>query len=285
MNRTELISNHQRINRKFEVKYFRLVHATLQDDIGMVAGMVDAKGIHAGISYVHDMLTNGVAPIVQRLYNEVGLQYARATWRALQEQKRATRTKGPALSEGYQQKGFGFNTDWVQFIKNFLYQFLIDKITFEVTRTFRDTLLTTLNLAIEKGWGIAETVRALDELPLPRTQAARIVRTEVTRAANTGAMAAGSTFPFEQTKEWIATHDSRTRGQHPNDHASHISLDGITIDYEDVFTDPINGDELRYPGDPNGSAASVIHCRCAIAIVAKVGANGRLIPKKVKQVA
>jgi hypothetical protein len=125
----------------------------------------------------------------------------------------------------------------------------------------------------------------MKELPISKTQAARIVRTETTRAANAGVLAAGDTSDFEQTKEWIATEDNRTRGVKPSQHASHIGLNGVIIDYEDLFTDPRNGDQLRAPGDPLASAESTINCRCVTAVMAKIGANGRLIPKQVKQTA
>ena len=112
------------------------------------------------------------------------------------------------------------------------------------------------------------------------------MRTETTRAANTGAMAAGSTFEYEQEKEWISARDMRTRGRDPNDHANHVKLDGMVVDYEGYFVDPRNGDKLRFPGDPGGNGlpntqpASTINCRCSVALVAKFGEDGRLIPKK-----
>jgi len=176
--------------------------------------------------------------------------------------------------------GFGENQAWTQWIKAFLFDFIYTKISFSVFETTKDSLIQVLNQAITEGWGIDETVKALEDLDLPATQAARIVRTEITRAANAGTQAASQTFPFEQTKEWLSAHDSRVRGLDPKDHASHIGLDGIVVDYNGFFVDPRNGDRLRFPGDPMASAASTINCRCSMAVVAKVGENGRLIPRR-----
>ena len=55
--------------------------------------------------------------------------------------------------------------------------------------------------------------------------------------------------------------------------------DGVTIDFDDLFTDPRNGDKLRHPGDPKASAGSVINCRCNMALKPKRDERGRLIPK------
>lgn len=292
MNRKETIQEIERLNKKFESKYFPLVEKAIKSQISSLISTIEAHGVNAGVNEAHKIVTSPVAPVVQSLYLEVGLRYARKQWRLFQEQKKQTRSKSRFVTHTYkgvsssitaphfETKGFGFNAERVQFIKDYLYRFLVEKIVFKLAETTRETLLTVLNKAVAEGWGIDETVRELKDLPLSRTQAARIVRTEITRASNTGTMAAGSTFEFEQTKEWMSAHDSRTRGQHIEDLASHIGLDGITIDYEDLFTDPRNGDKLRYPGDPEASAASTINCRCSIAVVGKIGSDGRLIPKK-----
>lgn len=312
MNRNERIKETERINRQYESKYFPKVRRVIKDEISSLIEVVKHGGIDAGIRSAQIKIHSGGLPkIIQDLYNEVGLRYARKTWIELQKQKRASsgnkkeasvlqgvgvaiRSKADAKIEGsregdekrppshFETKGFGFVQAWVDFIKAFLYQFLIEKITFRVSETTREVLLNVLYKATEEGWGVDKTVKALEDLPLSETQAARIVRTEIGRAANTGAMAAGSTFEFEQTKEWIAAHDKRTRGQDVNDHADHFHLDGVTIDYDDLFTDPRNGAQLRMPHDPDAPAANTVNCRCTVAVVAKIGSDGRLIPKKRK---
>ena len=57
------------------------------------------------------------------------------------------------------------------------------------------------------------------------------------------------------------------------------------VDYNQPFVDPRNGVRLMQPGDPKAQgmrmdkAATVINCRCTVALVAKRDANDRLIPK------
>jgi hypothetical protein len=81
-------------------------------------------------------------------------------------------------------------------------------------------------------------------------------------------------------KTWSSSEDKRVRGLNPKDHASHVDLNGTTIDFEDEFVDSVNGDRLIAPGDPNASAKSVINCRCLIKLTPKRDLNGRLIPKR-----
>jgi hypothetical protein len=269
--RSEL-KDHVAIQRKFEVKYFHKIKAILDKELDAVISIVEKQGIPAAINHVGYLINlKGLTGIIEQLYVEVGGRFARRTW--IEIRKKET-------------KGFGFNARWVQWILDYLREHLIDKITFRVTETLRTVLLTALNKAFTEGWGIKEAVKFMrdqEKFPLTKTQAARIARTESTRATNTGIYAAGQTSPFEQTKEWIATFDKRTRGQEKKPHASHVLLNGQKIDLEDFFVDPVNGDQLLFPGDPEGSAASVINCRCVIALRAKRDENGRLIPKKVNE--
>jgi hypothetical protein len=283
LNRVTHIQQTALLERRYETKYFPKVEKAIKGEVDHIAGLLENKGIDAAFEYLAGLNVSPVKKVIEDLYQEVGGRFARKQWIEFGK----VRQKGKkSFNAEMETKGFGFNQAWVDFIKDFLYRFLLEKITFQVAETTRNVIITVLNEAIEKGWGVEETVRALDELPLSRTQAAKIVRTEITRAANTGTMAAGSTFEFQQQKEWMSARDRRTRGQDPEDHASHIGLDGTVIDYDDVFIDPRNGDQLRYPGDPGGngipatSAASTINCRCTIAIVAKVDEKGRLIPKR-----
>lgn len=258
------MTEYEKINRRFEKFFFNRVKKTI--DFKEVIAIIERSGITAAVTYVTNDLANPeLAKEIERLYSVVGLRHANRMTRALKIQEK---------------KGFGFNEEWVKFIQEYLRNHLIEKITFSVNATTRDFLLKVLQQSISEGWGVDKTVRELRESGFSDFQAARIVRTEVNTAANVGVIAAGETYEYEMMKEWISIHDRRTRGTNPKDHANHISLDGTTIDFEDLFTDPRNGDRLRHPGDPKASAASIINCRCNMALKPKRDQRGRLIPKR-----
>ena len=248
------------------------------------------------MNYVSGLVAFPGTDIVQQLYGEVGLRYARKQWRQFNAQVRSVpraTVKASATFGGViminevEVKGFWFNDVWAAWIKDYLYRHLIEVISFRVTNYTRSVLLNVLQKSIDEGWVVDKTVYALEGLPLSSTQAARIVRTEVGRAANAGVLASAETFGYEQSKEWIAANDNRVRGTNPEDHASHRLLNGTVIDFEDYFIDPRNGDKMKAPGDP-GEKGRVVHpestinCRCMAAVVAKVDERGRLIPKTQK---
>lgn len=89
-------------------------------------------------------------------------------------------------------------------------------------------------------------------------QAQRLVRTEATNAANQGTMRSALDIygKNELQKEWITANDERVR-------SNHAVANGQIVDFEDKFL--VGGEYLDRAGDPRGSAANVINCRCSIA--------------------
>lgn len=91
-----------------------------------------------------------------------------------------------------------------------------------------------------------------------RTSAVRAARTAVTGAENAGRMdsyVSAERMGIKLRKEWLATLDNRTR------HA-HAVLDGQKADIDKPFK--VDGQEIRYPGDPTAAGYLVYNCRCTL---------------------
>jgi len=58
-----------------------------------------------------------------------------------------------------------------------------------------------------------------------------------------------------QEKEWLSTMDDRVRDAHAN-------ANGQVVKINQSFS--VGGEQLRYPGDPMGSAGNTISCRCTV---------------------
>ena len=273
------------LNKKYEVLFFPRIEKTIAAKFDETASIVNSNGVQAAISALNNELTNPeLTKEIQRLYATVGTRYANDSYRQLKVKQRGLRK--PVKEIGFDSLetkaggSFGFNQTWVDWILNYLQKHLIENITFNVNATTRDFILSVLNQSVTEGWGIDKTVTALKESGFSETQSARIARTEVNIASNAGTLAAGETYEYQMQKEWVAVHDHRTRGTNPEDDASHVSLNGTVIDFEDVFIDPRNGDRLKSPGDPMASAGSIINCRCQLTLKPKEDERGRLIPKR-----
>lgn len=113
---------------------------------------------------------------------------------------------------------------------------------------------------------IAKRLQNVQEMN--RKQAIRSARTIVTGAENKGRLDSYKKAEADGIilqKEWIATHDSRTR------HA-HSMLDRQVVDTDKPFHTVLHlsktkrqPDDIMYPGDPSAHPANVYNCRCALA--------------------
>lgn len=154
-----------------------------------------------------------------------------------------------------------------------------------LTQRFRGRMATAIRRAALGGLTIAEAMAEVDRL-LPEDErgprltddigyaAERIVRTQLNRAFNGAASARLADFARDGEragirvgaleKEWIATADARTRPAHLAAHGQRVAA-GEKFRIEDPLTGAV--EELEYPGDPQGSAANVINCRCRMVTV------------------
>lgn len=101
-----------------------------------------------------------------------------------------------------------------------------------------------------------------------KTRATVIARTEVISAYNGAVYHGAMDLPGNIVggMEWIATSDGRTR-------PSHREADGQIVAAGELFQ--VGGENLRYPGDPAGSARNIIQCRCTTAVVTADEIGGR----------
>lgn len=89
-------------------------------------------------------------------------------------------------------------------------------------------------------------------------QAQRVAQTERTRVqsqARAQAMDEAAALGVKVTKTWSA--------RMVNTRDTHAELDGVTIPNDEAFQ-LSDGDQLMYPGDPNGRAENVIQCHCIL---------------------
>ena len=84
----------------------------------------------------------------------------------------------------------------------------------------------------------------------------RYARTSVTAAQNAGRLDAytrASDMGIKMQQTWVATLDNRTRHEHR-------MLDGQTVDIDEPFV--VEGEKIRYPGDPAAAPHLIWNCRC-----------------------
>lgn len=142
-----------------------------------------------------------------------------------------------------------------------------------VTETTRNQIIAQITKGQEEGLSVEEIAKLISEqLPrISRIRGALIARTETHGAANFGANEAAKATGLTLRKEWVSSHDHRTRDfLEPIAEFSHRAADGQTVGMDQPFMIMKRDgttEALMFPGDPVGSPGNVINCRCSVAHV------------------
>jgi SPP1 gp7 family putative phage head morphogenesis protein len=127
----------------------------------------------------------------------------------------------------------------------------------QITETTREDIAAIVQAGIKEGKSEREIGKLIRAIATTKSasRAQTIARTETHAASQASANASAQATGIEMQRVWVASNGERTRD-------THRAADGQMVGMNDKFT--VGGSELRYPGDPNGPAAEVINCRCAV---------------------
>lgn len=129
------------------------------------------------------------------------------------------------------------------------------KIT-KVNETTRRMVARQLKVGLEAGEGLDKlTARIKTTLGSNRNRAFSIARTQTAGAVDSGRHF-GMKAAGVELKGWLTSRDNDVRDAHRAAESKYAA--GIPLDQP--FD--IGGELLMYPGDPAGSAANIINCRC-----------------------
>lgn len=129
----------------------------------------------------------------------------------------------------------------------------------EVLETISEESTRFVRAAHEDGLSIDDLADAINEdLFEGRLQdhvAERNARTATISSSNAGSHSAYEDADSVVAEEWLTAVDGRER-------EAHGGVDGQIVAVESLFL--VGGEELRYPGDPQGSPENIINCRCTV---------------------
>jgi hypothetical protein len=148
-------------------------------------------------------------------------------------------------------------------VGGFIGRWVASKVT-QINRTTENQIRRIIRGGIDEGLSVAKigfNIRTM-AAPMSALRANIIARTETHTAANFGAQQAAELTGLNMKREWVSAQDDRTRD---TSEADHVDADGQTVGMKEPFT--VSGEKLMFPGDPSGSAANVINCRCAVVFI------------------
>ena len=138
----------------------------------------------------------------------------------------------------------------------------------QLTSTTVEDVRGIINRGIRDGLSEREIGKLIrDTAPTKSASRAQtIARTEVHAASQASAQSVAEAANLNMVRVWVSSKGERTRTIADGAKFDHRAADGQRVGMNERFViRGVNGnEELRYPGDPNGSAANVISCRCVV---------------------
>jgi hypothetical protein len=199
----------------------------------------------------------------RNIYTETGLEFAKFNYKQIKGQ--SSRYEKKDYNDDYRE------SIWIRKLLEYVQTdcgTLIQQSTRNMYSGIQRNAQKAIAMAANEGWGADRTANEIIKLQgqMDKFRAMRIARTEVMRASNEGAMIGANELDIELKKVWISTEDGRTRTFADGDF-DHSIMNGVTVEMNEPFN--VSGENMDYPGDPNGSEGNTINCRCAVAFEPK----------------
>lgn len=272
MNKEQQHRNFLRRISIYEKRYQRQSYRYLASIYANVAKQVEEGNLSPNIN------TDGIEPLLKRLYLYVSINEARLQWSLLNLPKERLETKD-LISDlvGIFSQG---SDNLIQVWKGLLNEFILVRIGTriqEINNTTVNNIRKVIEQSIAEGLGAKETARQIrKQTKYNRNRSLAIARTETVTAANQGKYMAAMSSPYQMIKGWIPAKDDRTRLSHL-DMANRDMID-LTAPFWLANADGML-EQAQYPGDDTLSASNVVNCRCSITFEIKRDINGNILRK------
>lgn len=212
----------------------QLVHHAI-DQAALPASAIDR--VELALKQLQPHLTD----VISGIWHDVGSASGKAAAKQFKSSDRSYERKGAEF----------FSTQMINYLLSLAGQKVVG-----INQTILDTLRIALANGVEGGESIPQLAKRVDDLYLQQIIPNRsqvIAATEVCAASNWGAQQAAQQSGLTLQKEWLSSPDGHTRPWH-------AEANGQIVGMNEPFV--VHGEELQYPGDPNGSGSNVINCRC-----------------------
>lgn len=148
-------------------------------------------------------------------------------------------------------------------VGGFIGRWVANKVT-QINRTTESQIRRVIRMGLDEGLSVSKIGSRIRSVagPMAAVRANIIARTETHAAANYGAQQAAELTGLDMRREWVSAQDDRTRD---TSEADHVDANGQTVGMKEPFA--VSGEQMMFPGDPSGSAANVINCRCSVVFI------------------
>lgn len=205
---------------------------------------------------------DGIIKILKRLYRECAWRESRFVFSSLIKRSRSGKKSLDLIFKRTPDASFGVGFDQIADVVDEyfrIYQF--NKSGVPITNTTKKYIGNHLIDEVDRGVPLDEAIRNFRTLALDgrhnasRSRAKLIIQTESLRAMSFGQMIGAYQSGVDVDRVWVTCNDERVR-KAP---FSHRTLDRQVAS---LFGSFYNGEQIKFPGDPEASKLNTLGCRC-----------------------
>lgn len=254
---------HERRLKAIEAYFVPKISVILKNDYRKAIASLRANGAHYTRNHLFTMIhVEPVSNMMKQIYLKSAYTQAKYVGGYIKQNRvKKFRTFGVSLN------------DLAPVIDQYFEIYLLRQSALPITETTRKVIIKHLLDEVDSGVSLEDAIKNFTDLaitggtPNAVSRAVRIARTESTKALSLGGLIGAYMTGVDVDKNWITNHDNRVRGV-PNYDAPypHTELDRSMASLFDSF---YNGEDIRFPGDPEASIENTINCRCAMLFTEK----------------
>lgn len=252
-------NDHERRQRTIEKFFIPKIAGVLNDDYKRSIQSVRSNGAHYTRNHLHSVvLLEPVIKLIKSIYLRSTYVEANYVGGYIKRNRlKKFRTFGTTLE------------DLAPVIDSYFEVYLLNQSALPITSTTRKIITKHLLDEIDSGKSLEQAITDFEEIAITgqgksEARALRIARSESTRAMSFGGLIGAYMTGVSVDKLWVTSNDERVRGYSSRVPFPHTQLD---FNQTGLFGSFHNGEEIKFPGDPQASPDNTVNCRCTMLFI------------------
>lgn len=272
----DFMYTHRRLQAKVEKYFIPKITKAIKDQLISFVNAVKSHGYGYAKTNIFTIVRfDGIAQIIKQLYRKAGFIQANNVIGYINRRGRKS-FDFKRISSGRGGAEFGISLeDLAPVIDSYFEIYLLNKSALPITRTTRKYIIQHLVSEVDSGKDLQQALDDFTNLAITEgreyapKRARMIALTEGTRALSFGGMIGAYMTGVDVDKVWVTCDDERVRDpNHPMyRHGGwpvpfpHTNLD---LQESELLGSFYNGENIKFPGDPDASIENTANCRCAL---------------------
>lgn len=257
---------HTRMQKKIEKYFVPKIFNALKEQINEFLKAIERHGYQYAKGNIFSIVSPlPVAKAIKELYHKSAHLESNFVLNSLRRRKKGN-SFDFEVKRSKPKLGLGFE-ELAPVIDSYFQIYLLNNSALPITATTRKIIVNHLINEVDRGVPLLTAIENFTDLaitggaPLALSRAVMISKTESTRALSFGGLIGAYMSGVDVDKVWVTSEDEKVRGATSIVPFPHTALD---LQEADMMGSFYNGENIKFPGDPDASIENTVNCRCAM---------------------